>query len=180
MAITKKVVEKTIKESDFFAVQVYRDSDEIFLRYYKTYEQAKEAFDRLHSNVEHQLAKSIDIWTTKIYNVWKSKYPDFDKIKHYLEHTWGDKYCLNRPINELYVGDVWNHFNDCLRRRFMFELKQESDVYDYCISKFYAYSLSFNQTNKYLYKFALTGMHFTNDVDEPRRWIKDEGIKMKK
>lgn len=178
MAMTK-AVEKKIKESDFFAVQVYRDSGRIFHRYYKTYEQAKEAFDRLHSNVEHQLAKSIDIWTTKIYNVWKAKDPEFDKIKHYLENTWCGKYNLNRPSGELYVGDVWNHFNDCLRYRFMRELKQNSDVYNDYISKFYAYSLAFNEKNRYMYTFVLTSMHFTNDVDEPRRWIKDEGIKTK-
>lgn len=178
MAMTK-AVEKMIKESDFFAVQVYRDSGRIFHRYYKTYEQAKEAFDRLHSNVEHQLAKSIDIWTTKIYNVWKAKDPEFDKIKHYLENTWCGKYNLNRPSGELYVGDVWNHFNDCLRYRFMSELKQTSDVYNDYISKFYAHSLAFNEKYQYMYTFVLTSMHFTNDVDEPRRWIKDEGIKTK-
>ena len=179
MAMTK-ALEKMIKESDFFAVQVYRDSNRIFYRYYKTYEQAKEAFDRLHSNVEHQLAKSIDIWTTKIYNVWKAKDPEFDKIKHHLENTWCGKYNLNRPSGELYVGDVWNHFNDCLRYRFMNELKQKSDVYNDYISKFYAYSLAFNEKDQYMYAFVLTSMHFTNDVDEPRRWIKNEGIKMKK
>lgn len=178
MAITKEVVEKMIKESDFFAVQVYRDSGRIFNRYYKTYEQAKEAFDRLHSNVEHQLAKSIDIWTTNIYNTWKTKDPEFDKIKYRLENTWKDS--LDRPIEELYTGDVWNHFNDCLRCRFMGELKQNSDVYNDYISKFYAYSLAFNEKNQYAYTFVLTSMHFTNDVDEPRRWIKNEGIKMRK
>ncbi len=180
MAMTK-AVEKMIKESDFFAVQVYKDSGRVFHRYYKTYEQAKEAFDRLHSNVEHQLAKSIDIWTTNIYNAWKAKDPDFNEIiKHHLENTWGARYKLNRPIDELYVGDVWNHFNDCLRCRFMFDLKQKSDVFSDCISRFYAYSLTFNEKKQYTYEFALTSMHFTNDVDKPRRWIKGEGIKIKK
>lgn len=179
MAMTK-AVDKIIKESDFFAIQVYKDSDRVFYRHYRTYRQAKEAFDRLHSNVEHQLAKSIDIWTTKLHNAWKAKDLDFNKIKHHLENRWSSKYCLHRPIEELYVGDVWNHFNYCLRHRFMVELKQVSDVYDDCISKFYAHSLTFNEKNQYTYRFVLTSMHFTNDVDVPRRWIKDEGIKMKK
>lgn len=173
-----------IEHSDFFAVQVFKDSDCIFRRYYKTYAQANEAFTRLKANVEHQMSRSINVWTDRLFKAWKEKDPCFEKVRLYIEKTWCGRYNMGQKSEELYRGDVWNHFYACLHFRFMRFTRitaQEDRFYaGDDIQKFYVDSLSFDEDEQNHYAFKLTSVDFETDVDAPRKWMCKEGIKTKK
>ena len=108
MAMTR---EEKIKTADCFIIDVFKDGEKIFYEYYKTFEQANEAFGRVKAAVEHQLAMALNTWTNNIYKAWKEKNPNFEKVRMYLEGAWNGKYNLNQPLDKLYKGDVWNNFN---------------------------------------------------------------------
>lgn len=182
MAMTRKHrKQKIIDNSDFFIIQVFKNNEKIFYEYYKTFEQANEAFGRVRAAVEHQVARALNTWTNNIYKAWKEKDPNFEKIKRHLEGTWNAKYGLNQPLDKLYKGDVWNNFNACLRFRFLKDMfvenKEDLFLSDDVISRFYVYGLTFDTDKQNSYCFRLLGTTFSKDVDEPRKWISKEGIK---
>lgn len=173
-----------IERSDFFSIQVFRNRERIFCRYYKTYAQAEEAFTRLKASVEHQMSRAINAWTNNLYKAWKEKDPNFEKVRMYIEGIWCGRYNINKKSEELYRGDVWNHFYACLHFRFMrfTRITNKEDLF-YAgddVQKFYVDSLSFNENEQNCYAFKLTSENFDTDVDEPRKWMSKEGIKTKK
>ena len=180
MAMTKS---ELIKSSDFFIITVRKNGERVFWRYYKTFEQANEAFARLRSATEHQLIQGITKWTDNIYNAWKKKDPNYEKIRKHIESIWTSKYGLHQCSDKLYKGDVWGNINACLRAEYLtpLHIKRKEDIFfpDDTIEKFYADSLTFFEDKKNSYAFYLDALNFAKDVDEPRQWMAKEGIKCK-
>ena len=170
---------KKSPKGDFFSIIIYRDGKEVFLEYYKNYDLAEKAFDLLHTTVKNRLSIIINTWTMQIFNAWKNKKKSFEDVKPFIETTWVDHDRLHKLSDKLYEGDVWRHFNECLKYNFLRPSNEMYDDYGVGVKKFYAYSPAFNRSKRCEYLFYLCSHEFPKGIDGPRKWLQKAGIATK-